>query len=45
MVCKMCPRTTMMTRKIETIEKDTVINIIEQLEPFSEELWSEWEKI
>ncbi|MEK6900580.1 MAG: radical SAM protein, partial [Nanoarchaeota archaeon] len=44
MTCKMCPRTTMMTRKIETIDSETVINIIDQLEPFSDEVWNGWEK-
>ena len=43
MTCEMCPRTTMMTRGIETLDMDTYKNIIEQLEPYSESKWSEWE--
>ena len=30
MRCKMCPRTTMMTRKIEDIDRETFINVIKQ---------------
>ena len=44
MRCKMCPRTTMMTRKIETIEKKVFINIINQIEPHTNEDWLKWEK-
>lgn len=44
MRCKMCPRTTMMTRKIETLDKNVFTKIIEQLRPFSDFEWSEWEK-
>lgn len=43
MRCKMCPRTTMMTRGIETIKKETFINIINQLRPWKEGEWKEWE--
>lgn len=43
MKCKMCPRTTMMTRKIETLDKDTFIKIVDQLESHSKEKWQEWE--
>lgn len=42
MVCKMCPRTTMMTRAIETIDRKTFINVINQLKPHSKELWAKW---
>jgi MoaA/NifB/PqqE/SkfB family radical SAM enzyme len=44
MKCKMCPRTTMMTRKIETIDRDTLIRIADQLVPFPETTWREWER-
>ncbi|MFA5839253.1 MAG: radical SAM/SPASM domain-containing protein [Candidatus Margulisiibacteriota bacterium] len=44
MKCKMCPRTTRMTRKVETIDKDTFIHIIDQLRPWSKDEWSTWEK-
>jgi radical SAM protein with 4Fe4S-binding SPASM domain len=44
MRCKMCPRTTMMTRNIETIAKDVFINIVDQIKPHHEEDWLKWEK-
>ena len=44
MRCKMCPRTTKMTRKIETIEKDVFIDIVNQIKPHSKEDWEKWEK-
>lgn len=43
MRCEMCPRTTMMTRPIKTLEKDTFEKIIEQLKPFSTQEWDTWE--
>jgi radical SAM protein with 4Fe4S-binding SPASM domain len=43
MRCQMCPRTTMMTRKIETISKDLFLNIVNQLEPHKKSDWREWE--
>lgn len=42
MHCEMCPRTTMMTRKIEDIDRDTFIKVVEQIKPHSEELWMRW---
>jgi len=42
MTCKMCPRTTMMTRPVETITRETFIKIINQLKPHSKELWEQW---
>src|SRR3989339_1459409 len=44
MKCQMCPRTTRMTRKIETIDREVFINIINQLRPWSEEEWSRWKE-
>lgn len=44
MRCKMCPRTTMMTRKIEDIDRDTFIKTVEQIRPHSDEEWAEWKK-
>jgi MoaA/NifB/PqqE/SkfB family radical SAM enzyme len=44
MRCEMCPRTTMMTRPIETMQKDTFEKVINQLRPWSESEWSTWEK-
>lgn len=43
MECEMCPRTTMMTRAISTIEIDVFKKIIEQLRPWTNEEWSLWE--
>jgi radical SAM protein with 4Fe4S-binding SPASM domain len=43
MKCKMCPRTTRMTRKVETMGENTFINILNQINPFSREKWQEWE--
>lgn len=44
MRCKMCPRTTMMTRAIETIDEDTFKKIVDQIEPFQEVQWQKWER-
>lgn len=44
MRCKMCPRTTMMTRSMEDIDRQTFINIIKQIKPHSDELWSSWKR-
>lgn len=44
MKCQMCPRTTLMSRKIETIDKNTFIKIIEQIEPHTESDWIKWEE-
>jgi radical SAM protein with 4Fe4S-binding SPASM domain len=43
MKCKMCPRTTKMTRKVETMEMGLFRSIVDQIEPHSSALWSEWE--
>lgn len=43
MRCKMCPRTTMMTRKIESLDMDTFKKVIGQIRPFSDEEWSDWQ--
>jgi len=42
MRCEMCPRTTMMTRPIETLDMETYKRIVDQLRPFSEEEWKKW---
>jgi len=44
MRCKMCPRTTMMTRKVETMDKSTFIRIVDQIDPIPAEKWAAWEK-
>lgn len=43
MKCEMCPRTTMMTRPIETMDMKTFKKIIDQIRPFSSEEWTKWE--
>lgn len=44
MRCEMCPRTTMMTRPIETMNMEAFERIVKQIRPFSEKEWNEWEK-
>ena len=44
MKCQMCPRTTMMTRKVETIDPELFTHIVDQIEPHSPKLWNEWEQ-
>lgn len=43
MRCEMCPRTTMMTRPIETMPKELFGKVVNQLRPWSESEWSTWE--
>jgi wyosine [tRNA(Phe)-imidazoG37] synthetase (radical SAM superfamily) len=43
MRCEMCPRTTMMTRPIETMQAGIFEKVINQLRPWSEEEWSTWQ--
>jgi len=43
MRCEMCPRTTMMTRPIETMKKDLFIEVIDQLRPWTSAEWKNWE--
>ena len=42
MRCAMCPRTTMMTRSIETMDMNMFKNVVEQIRPFSEQELEEW---
>jgi len=44
MRCEMCPRTTMMTRPIETMSKELFEKVVNQLRPWSKEEWDRWEK-
>jgi radical SAM family protein/iron-sulfur cluster protein len=44
MRCEMCPRTTMMTRSIETMRMNNFTKIINQIETFPDDLWIKWEK-
>lgn len=43
MRCKMCPRTTMMKRSVETMDSELFCSIVDQIEPHSPELWRKWE--
>jgi len=43
MKCEMCPRTTMMTRPIETMDNELFRKILNQIKPHTQELWKEWE--
>ncbi|MDD5358235.1 MAG: SPASM domain-containing protein [Candidatus Nanoarchaeia archaeon] len=42
MKCKMCPRTTMMTRPIETMKPELFEKIVNQLNLIDYKLWKEW---
>lgn len=42
MRCEMCPRTTMMTRKIEDIDRETFLKVVDQIKPHSQEDWALW---
>lgn len=42
MRCKMCPRTTMMTRKNEDINRETFLNVVKQIRPHTKEEWEKW---
>jgi len=44
MRCQMCPRTTMMTRKIETLPINLFIKIVDQIKPHQKSDWTDWEK-
>ena len=43
MKCEMCPRTTMMTRPIETMDANTFAKVVDQIKPFCESEWQQWE--
>ena len=43
MRCEMCPRTTMMTRPIETMHPDLFTKVISQMRPWSAEEWETWQ--
>lgn len=43
MRCEMCPRTSMMTRSIETIDLAVFKDIINQIKPYSESEWQTWQ--
>ncbi len=44
MNCEMCPRTTMMSRKIEMMNCKIFDRILDQIRPFPDQEWEEWEK-
>lgn len=44
MRCKMCPRTTMMTRQIEDIDRETFLKVVDQIKPHSKDEWDRWKK-
>ena len=44
MRCKMCPRTTKMSRKISFLRQSFYEKIITQIKPHDEALWREWEQ-
>ena len=44
MRCKMCPRTTKMTRTITSLKNEFYDDILSQLTPHTPELWKEWEE-
>lgn len=42
MTCHFCPRTTLMTRPVKTMDTATFMKIVLQLRPHADSLWSEW---
>lgn len=44
MKCEMCPRTTMMTRGIETLGMEAFDRIAEQIRPYTPEEWETWQR-
>jgi radical SAM protein with 4Fe4S-binding SPASM domain len=43
MRCKMCPRTTMMTRSVVALKQEEFKSIIKQIRPFTNKEWRNWE--
>jgi radical SAM protein with 4Fe4S-binding SPASM domain len=44
MRCQMCPRTTLMTRRVEHLEPELFARIVKQLRPHPAGLWARWER-
>lgn len=44
MRCQMCPRTTMMNRKIEDIDKETFVKVVDQIRPHTAKEWEKWKQ-
>lgn len=42
MRCEMCPRTTMMDRPIEDIDRNTFKRVVDQIQPHDTALWNSW---
>jgi wyosine [tRNA(Phe)-imidazoG37] synthetase (radical SAM superfamily) len=42
MTCKMCPRTTLMTRPVETMEPELFEKIVDQMKNHNSHLWRKW---
>ena len=42
MRCRMCPRTTMMTRSVEALDRPTFLHVIDQLSPIDPAVWARW---
>lgn len=42
MRCEMCPRTTMMSRPVETMTLTAITSIVNQLSPYTDEQWRRW---
>jgi wyosine [tRNA(Phe)-imidazoG37] synthetase (radical SAM superfamily) len=43
MRCAMCPRTTIMTRPVKTMDLKTAKRVIDQLTPWTSEQWERWQ--
>ncbi len=43
MRCEMCPRTTLMTRPVETLDMETYRKIVDQIKVFPDSAWREWD--
>ena len=41
--CEMCPRTTLMTRPVKTMDLKTAKRVIDQLTPWTKEQWERWQ--
>ena len=44
MVCPFCPRTTLMTRPVKTMNPELFERVIDQLRPWTDDEWNRWKK-
>jgi MoaA/NifB/PqqE/SkfB family radical SAM enzyme len=44
MRCEMCPRTTMMTRRVETMPLDVFQKVVQELKPWTDQQWQQWQQ-